>query len=283
MRPLAALLLLPALALGQGSPRRGPEWLGPPAPPAPQRVVSLAPSLTDTVVAMGLAGRLVGVTRHDDAPEVAAVPRVGGFLDPSAEAVLGLLPDLLLWVTDAGAYPAVRRIAALGVPVRALPVESLSDALGAARLVGAALGEPDAGERLARRMEEALAAAKRRAEGRRRVRVLFVVGREPLVVAGPGSYPDELLRALGAENAVVEGRPWPHFPLERAVALDPELVVDAAANEPPSTAGRLDAIPAVRRGGIRRLPNDDALRPGPRLLRALPELEAAIRAASEAR
>jgi len=283
MRAVAALLLLPALALAEGAARRGPEWLGPPAPPAPRRVVSLAPSLTDTVVAMGLAGRLVGVTRHDDAPEVAAVARVGGFLDPSAEAVVALRPDLLLWMTDAGAYAAVRRIASLGVPVRALPVESLADALRAARLVGAALGEPEAGERLAARMEEALAAARTRTDGRRRVRVLFVVGREPLVVAGPGSYPDELLRALGAENAVAEGRPWSHFPLERAVALDPELVIDAAANEPPSTVRRLDAIPAVRRGAARRLANDDTLRPGPRLLRALPELEAALRAASEAR
>jgi iron complex transport system substrate-binding protein len=285
VRALTILLVLlapaaPAPAGAADDPaRRGPEWLGPSAPAAPRRVISLAPSLTDTVVALGLADRLVGVTRYDDAPEVARLPRVGGFLDPNPEAVLGLRPDLVLWLTDGGALGPVRKIAELGVPVRALPVVSVADALAAARLVGAALGEPLAGERLAERLDRALAAARRRGEGRRPVRVLVVVGREPLVVAGPGSYPDELLRLAGGRNAVEGGRPWPVFPLERAVALDPDLVVDGALNEPREALSRLAAIPAVRRGAVHRLRSDAALRPGPRLVEAVAELEAALDAA----
>jgi iron complex transport system substrate-binding protein len=239
-------------------------------------VVSLAPSLTDTVIALGLTGRLVGVTRYDDAPEVAGLPRVGGFLDPSPEAVLGLAPDLVLWLTDGGALPAVRKIAELGVPVRALPVVSVADALAAARLVGEALGDVPAGEKLARELQAAVDRVRSRAAGLRRARVLLVVGREPLVVAGPGSYPDELVRIAGGENVVEGGRPWPVFSLERAVALDPELVIDAAVNEPPEALAHLEAIPAVRRGAVLRLRNDDVLRPGPRLGRALEELSAAL-------
>ena len=277
LAPLAALLLLagPARA-GDGPARRGPEWLGPEAPAHPRRVVSLAPSLTETVVALGLADRLAGVTRYDDAPEVARLPRVGGFLDPNPEAVLGLRPDLVLWLTDGGALGPVRKIAELGVPVRALPVVTVADALEAARLVGAALGEPAAGARLAERLGQALSAARRRAGERPRVRVLLVVGREPLVVAGPGSYPDELLRLAGGRNAVEGGPPWPVFPLERAVALDPDLVVDGAIDEPREGLSRLAAIPAVRRGAVHRLRSDAALRPGPRLVEALAELEAAL-------
>ncbi|HET7754997.1 MAG TPA: helical backbone metal receptor, partial [Anaeromyxobacteraceae bacterium] len=135
----------PALGVARG----GAEWLGPPPPATPRRVVSLAPSLTDLVVAMGLADRLVGVTRYDDSPAVRELPRVGGFLDPSPEAVVALRPDLVLWMTDGGALPAVRRIAALGVPVRALPIVSIPDLLAASRDVGAALGDAAAGERLA--------------------------------------------------------------------------------------------------------------------------------------
>jgi predicted ABC-type sugar transport system permease subunit len=80
--------------------------------------VCLAPSLTDIAVALGKADLIAGVTRYDDAPEVKDRPRVGGFLDPSPEAVVALRPDLVLWMTDGGAYAAVKRIASLGVPVR---------------------------------------------------------------------------------------------------------------------------------------------------------------------
>jgi iron complex transport system substrate-binding protein len=99
-----------------------------------------------------------------------------------------------------------------------------------------------------------------------------VVGHEPLVVAGPGSYPDELLRLAGGENVVRGARPWSYYPVERAVADDPTLVIDASVLEPPETLARLVAIPAVRRGAVRRLSDDSALRPGPRFTRALAEL-----------
>ena len=277
---IAALATAPLLASASDPlPRTEPLWLGPPAPARPVRVVSLAPSLTDTVVALGEAGRLVGVTRYDTAPEVKSLPRVGGFLDPSPEAVLGLRPDLVLWLADGGAYPAVRRIAELGVPVLALPVVGVPDVLRSARRVGAALGNPAAGERLAAEMDGAVRAAEERAASLPRRRVLLVIGRDPLVVAGPGSYPDALLRIAGGVNVVKGERPWPVYSLERAVADDPDLVVDAAVNEPVDTVARLDAIPAVKAGRVVRLPDDRVLRPGPQLPAALKQLQAALGAA----
>jgi iron complex transport system substrate-binding protein len=280
---LAALALAVAPPAGAraadavAAPLRGePAWLGPRAPPRPVRVVSLAPSLTDTVLALGLGDRLVGVTRYDTAPEVSALPRVGGFLDPSPEAVLALRPDLVVWLSDGGAWPAVRRIAELGVPVLAIPVVGVSDVLRCARLLGTALGDAAAGERLARDLAEGVAAAERRAASMPRRRALLVIGREPLVVAGPGSYPDALLRIAGGENVVRGGRPWPVYALEQAVADDPDVVVDAAVNEPAESIARLAAIPAVRAGRVARLPDDRALRPGPQLPAALAQLVAAL-------
>jgi iron complex transport system substrate-binding protein len=234
--------------------------------------------MTDIVVALGHADRLVGVTRFDTAPEVAKLPRVGGFLDPSAEAVLGLRPDLVLWLTDGSALPAVQHIAELGVPVLAIPVISVVDVVTATRTVAEALGDPAPGKRLAAELEAAIARTRARAASLPRRRVLLLVGREPLVVAGPGSYPDELLGIVGATNVVGGKIAWPVFPVEKAAAADPELVIDAAVNEHGggSAGPALSAIPAVRRGAIRVLRTDDVLRPGPRLVSALEVLFAAV-------
>jgi iron complex transport system substrate-binding protein len=283
---LAAALAVAAVDVAAAPPARdreaaraargGATWFGPRPPAAPRRVVTLAPSLTDVVIALGHADRLAGVTRYDDAPAAAKLPRVGGFLDPNVEAVLALRPDLVLWMTDGGALAAIERLAALGVPVLALPIVAVDDVYAAAALIGAALGDPEAGERLARDLRRDVEALRARAAKLRPVRVLFVVGRDPLVVAGPGSYPDEVLRLAGAVNVAHGARPWPVYPLEKAIADDPEVVVDAAVLEAPEGIARLAAIPAVRRGRVHRLRDDGALRPGPRLPAALAELLAAL-------
>jgi iron complex transport system substrate-binding protein len=290
LRPLAAVALCIALAAaaaaragelrpaGRGVAEGGAVWSGPRPAAPPRRVVVLAPSLTDVVLALGLGDRLAGVTRLDDDPAVSRLPRVGGYLDPNPEAVLALSPDLVVWVTNGSALGPVRRIAELGrsarppFPVLALQIDTLADVLATPGVLGAALGEPARGEALSREMAAGVDAARRSVAGLPRTRVLLVVGREPLVVAGRGSFPDELLRVCGAENVVAGDRAWPVYPLERAVADDPALVVDAATLEPPEGIARLSAIPAVRRGAVFRIASDDLIRPGPRMVRALPGL-----------
>jgi iron complex transport system substrate-binding protein len=263
---------------GKGLAQSGPLWVGPRPAVPPRRVVALAPSLTDVVLALGLRDRLVGVTSVDDAPEVKDLPRVGGFIDPNPEAILGLRPDLVLWVTDGGAIAPMRRLAELArsstrpFPILALDVVSVADVLATPKVVGEALGAGEAGRRVSGELAAEVERIRARAKGLPSRRVLFLVGREPLVVAGPGSFPDELLRIAGCENVVRGDRPWPIYPLERAVADNPDLVVDGAAREPAEGISRLAAIPAVRRGAVFRLPGDDLLRPGPRMIRGLETL-----------
>lgn len=263
---------------GRGVAVEGAVWAGARSTSPPRRIVLLAPGLTDVLLAMGLRDRIVGVTRNDDAPEVAALPRIGGWIDPSPEAVLGLSPDLVLWMTDGGAVGAVRRIAELSAmsrrpfPVAALQVDSLADVLALPRIVGEAVREPERGAKLARELAAAVEVVRHRASTAKPRRVLFVVGREPLVVAGPGSFPDELLRLCGDANVVGGDRPWPVYPLELAVAANPDVVVDAATLEPPEGLQRLKVIPAIRRGAVVRPRSDDVIRPGPRMVRGLAEL-----------
>jgi iron complex transport system substrate-binding protein len=224
------------------------------------------------VVALGLANRLVGVTRYDDAREVAALPRVGGFVDPNPEAILAAKPDLVLWQTDGGAAPVVRRLAALGIPVLAIPIVNLQDVLAAIRLVGAALGKAPAGEALAGSLAAEIEAVRSWAAGLEPARAFLLVGRQPLVVAGPGSFPDELLRLAGATNLAGGRQPWPVYPLEKVVAARPEVVLDAATNEPRDAAGGLASLVAKRGGRYHCLANDWVLRPGPKVALALRQI-----------
>lgn len=288
---VAALLALPALGAGaadllrptgQGIAAAGPLWVGPRPATPPRRVVVLAPSITDAVVAMGLTDRIVGVTAHDDAPEVAALPRIGGWIDPSPEAILALSPDLVLWVTDGGAVQPVRRLAELSLasrrpfPIAALQVDGLADVLALPRVVGEALGEPARGERLSRELAAGVEAIRARAAKATPRRVLFVVGHQPVVVAGPRSFPDQLLKLCGDANVVEGDRAWPVYPIELAVAANPDVVIDAAPREPAEGIQRLAAVPAVRRGAVIRMRNDDLIRPGPRMIRGLAELFALL-------
>ena len=263
-------------ASADGTPRTEPAWLGPQPPPSPSRVVSLAPSLTDTVLALGEGTRLVGVTRYDLAPEVKDLPRVGGFLDPSPEAVLGLRPDLVLLWGDGSPTAQRELLSRLGLPVLSLEQHSLADVAASLERLGTVFGTEPVAHAAAESLRREIEALRLRYQGERRIRVFYQVWSLPLYTHGGRHVASEMLRVCGAENVVRGTRPWPVYPLEKAVAADPDLVVDAAVLEPAAGVSRLAAIPAVRRGAVVRLASDDLIRPGPRMVGALAGLLRAL-------
>ncbi len=264
--------LLALVLAGAGSV----QWLGPKPPAVVTRVVTLAPSLTETVVALGAAEVLVGVSRFDELPEVKALPRVGGFSDVSVEAVLAARPQVLLVQKSPGNQKPVETLASLGVTVLALPLTTVDDVAQAMREVAAVLHREKEGRALLDALAQARADMRAAAAKRgSKPRVLFAYGFAPLVVAGPGSFAHELLEDCGAVN-VAERAPtaYPTYSLERVVALTPELMVDAA-----DTADGRDALKALPGLGKMRwltLPSKDLLHPGPSLARGLRELCAMI-------
>jgi iron complex transport system substrate-binding protein len=260
--------LLALVLAGAGSV----QWLGPKPPAQVTRVVTLAPSLTETVVALGAAQVLVGVSRFDELPEVKALPRVGGFSDVSVEAVLAARPQVLLVQKSPGNQKPVETLASLGVTVLALPLTTVDDVAQAMREVAAVLHREKEGralvDALASARTEMRAAALKRGT---RPRVLFAYGFAPLVVAGPGSFAHELLEDCGAVN-VAEKAPtaYPTYSLERVVALTPEVLVDAADTADGRDAMR--ALPPLKKMRWLTLPSKDLLHPGPSLAKGLTEL-----------
>jgi iron complex transport system substrate-binding protein len=273
MRGIAVALA--TLLAGCGPPpARAPA--GPPA-----RVVSLAPSATEIVYALGGGGRLVGVCAHCNHPAaVAAVPRVGGYLVPSVEAVLGARPDLVIAVPSPGNREAVRAIERAGVRVEVVRDRTLADLWDAIDRLGRALGAAEAGARLAAEVAAGLDAVRARVAGRPRRRVLVVVGHHPLVAVGGGTLQDELVTVAGGSNVAADvGAVWPTITLEVVVDRAPEVIVDAAMGTEAGAralfAG-LTTVPAVRDNRVVVLSDDAIFRAGPRVPAAAAALAAAI-------
>jgi iron complex transport system substrate-binding protein len=267
---MAPALPLAALALLAAAPR-APLRLGPAPKPSPSRVVTLAPSLTETVLALGAGDRLVGVTRYDDAPEVQALPRVGGYTDPSVEAVLALSPDLVLVQPSPGNRAAVERMARLGAPVLALGLATEEEILEGMESVGQALGLGSEGAALARATRLRIQAVRERAKALPHPRALLVYDWDPLVAAGPGSFGDALLADAGGRNALPLARgAWPVISAEVAMRAAPEVVIDAADVPAPERA-RLLKLPGLSRARLCAA-SPSLFRPGPRIAEAVEEL-----------
>lgn len=274
--PLRRALVLAAAVLLACSPPASQTEAGPPA-----RVVSLAPSLTEIVYGLGEGGRLVGVCAQCDYPPAARdVPRVGGYLAPSVEAVLGVRPDLVLVVPSPGNREAVRALERAGVRVLVTGDRTLDDLWSAITAVAEALGVPERGAAMAAGIRDRLDAVRARVRGLASRRVLLVVGHRPLIVAGGGTLQDELLRVAGGINVAADaGTAFPQIPLELVVARAPDIILDAAMGT--ESGGRelfaeLGTVPAVRDGRIVALSPDALFRAGPRVSDAAALLASAI-------
>lgn len=267
---LAAALLVSGASAAGASPQR----LGPAPPKKVSRVVTLAPSLTEVVLRLGRPEVLVGVSRHDEAPEVAKLPRVGGFVDPSVEAVLALKPELLLVQPAPGNQRPVEKLAELGVPVLAVRLHTVKEALLAIQAIGDALGRTARAKELVEGIRATRERIRAEAAKRTPSRVLVIYGFEPLVVAGPGSYADELLTDAGAKNVVDTGGAYVVMPLERALRLAPQVVIDASD----SAVGRarVRALPGLSSARWVQPASKALLQPGPSLGVALEELAAIL-------
>jgi len=283
-RVLAVALGVAALASdvrAAGTPSPADEGPGgaSPTPSAPRRIVSLAPSVTEILHAIGAGDRVVAVSATCDRPaEVARLPRVGSWVEPSVERILALSPDLVIAVPSPGNREAVLRLRDLGLRVEVVGETTLADAWEAMHRIGAWTGREAQAQALVERLRHELDEVRASVADRRPRRVLLVVGHEPLVVAGAGLFVDELVRVAGGENlAASTGQPWPRLSIESVVALSPEVIVDAAmgseaAIEPVSWWARWESIAAVRDRRVRAPASDAMLRPGPRLGEAAREL-----------
>ncbi|HLK86426.1 MAG TPA: helical backbone metal receptor [Candidatus Binataceae bacterium] len=268
MRPhlLAGLAALLAAACTPGFAR---------AAAAPARIVSLAPSVTETLFALGEGGAVVGVSQYCDYPPAAvALPKVGTFLTPNVEAIAALRPDLVVGPSLSSSRREVRALEAMGFPTLTVDDTSLDGIEASIATIGARTGHQRAANDLLRGIRAQIDGVRARLRGARPRRVVMLVGHEPMVAVGRGTFLDDLLHLARAENiADVSQQNWPRLSLEYIMAMRPDVILDGAmgtdADIPRAFWARYPEIPAVREHRVFGYPQDPTLHPGPRVGQAL--------------
>lgn len=253
----------------------------------PSRVVSMNPSLTRMLLALGAADRLVGVDEYSATtePSVEGLPRVGGLFNPSLEAVLALDPDLVVVVPSVSQRDFRSRLGELGVEVLELPNITFDQLLESIETLGDRLDLFDTAHERVETIRAVRREVSKAASKRPRRSALLVLQRDPIYVAGGGSYLNTLLEAVGLDNAAAKyPEAYPRISLEWLIAVAPEVIVDSVA-DPISAVehwSRWPSIPAVAKGRVVSVEEGIVTLPGPYIDRSLQTLSDAIRSADAA-
>lgn len=258
-------------------------------PDRPLRVVSLAPSITETAEALGRGRWLVGVTDVCDyPPRVRALPKVGGLAAPNLEQIVRLKPDLVFATAEANARDLLDQLERLGLTTFALRPESYAGVIDSVLAIGRALAAEQAARGVVDGVERRVRAVRDLVSGRPQPRVLYLIWTEPLIAAGAGTYLDDLLALAGGRNIVWERTgSYPRLSWEHVVARAPDVILladhredserpSAGSGDVPPAWHRWQAVPAIRTGRVLAVPSNTILRPGPRLGDGLARLAQAI-------
>ncbi len=242
----------------------------------PQRIVSLAPSITETIFALGAGDRVVGVTTFCDyPPEAITKEKIGDTVRPNIEKIIALKPDLVIVSTSSQLEQVVANLGALGIPVYVSNPRNLDGVLSSINGIGELIGEQARASELTANLRARIEAVKQITGSESRPRVLFILGTEPLITVGGGTFIDDLIaRAGGLSISSDAGGEYPQYSLETAVAKQPEVIFISSGVELPA---RLKQTPAAEAGRVYRLDDNLVLRPGPRVVDGLEQMAARIR------
>jgi iron complex transport system substrate-binding protein len=266
--PLVAVLLLSCAV----------SW----AQTRPQRIVSTAPSITETLFALGIGDRVVGVSQFCNfPPEVQKLPKVGSYIKPDAEAIARLAPDLV--VLERSSSELTERLNALHIAFIEVPHNTLEDIFTEIQLIGKAAGVPDRSASLTAQIQGSLDAIQSKAKAMPSPRVLVIVDRQQgtlnnLIAVGPDNYVNQILEIAGGTNVLAKpGLPqYPHISLETVLRENPDVIIDLSSTQETEAARRASRaatlalwsqyrdLRAAKNGHVYAGTTDSLVVPGPR-------------------
>ncbi len=271
------LLLLPGSAWALSVVDQTGRTLTLSAPP--RRIVSLVPSVTEVLYAIGAEDLLVGVTDFCDyPPEAKRKPHVGGMLSPNLETLVTLKPDLVVATRSGNTEETFDQLKRLGIPVYLADPTTVSDVLRLVSNLGELTGHRDGAAAVDKDIERRIEAVRDRVAGRPLPRVLYVLWPEPLIVPGKGALVSELIAIAGGASVTADqGQGYPRMSLEAAVGRAPEVIILASHGSKGGPAARqqwerLESMPAIKSGRLYTADGDLMHRYGPRFLVGLESL-----------
>lgn len=261
----------------------------------PDRIVSLAPSTTEILFAMGLGNRIVGVTNFCDYPEEAKKKsKIGGMSNPSLEAVVTLKPDIVVMTTDGNPKEFEERLRSLKIKTYIFKARQLSELPQGIREMGLALGVKEKADTLAKEIETAInrfiiekqatsnisSPVTRRSSPKKKV--LFIIWPEPLIVAGRGTAIDDAITLLGGENIASKTKvPYPKYSIEEVIRQSPDVIFIGKGHINMNEVSRgllkrIAIVPAVKNGAVFYI-SDSLYRLGPRVVKGIEEIAGCLK------
>lgn len=246
-------------------------------PDNPQRVIALAPSVTEIVYALHCQDLLKGVTAYSNYPKAAdMLPHVGTYINLDIEKIVALQPDLCIAVKDGNPKEAVLRLESLGIPVYAINPRNLASIISSVVEIGEVLNARKSAEQLAQEMRSRIKRVEERISSVRiRPRVFFQIGVTPIVSAGHDTFIHELIEIAGGINLAGQYQSYPSFSPEEVLTMLPEVIIittmtkDLVYDDIKAQWQQWSQIPAVKNNRIFIVDSDVFDRPTPRLIDGL--------------
>lgn len=246
-------------------------------PRTPQRIVSLAPGITETLYELGLDKEIAGVTGYCNWPlRVRQKPRIGGFTNPSIEKIVSLKPDLIIATADGNRKDTVLQLERIGLPVYVTNPSDTDKILKSIEHIGEITDRRDAAEKLVTKLKKRLNNITVQTKNKRKPKVFFQIGLEPVITAGGGTLIDEVIgRAGGINMAGHDTARYPRYSAEGLLAGSPDIILFAPmANDREFAAVKkfwqnFPQIPAVKNNKIYPVDTDLISRASPRIFDAI--------------
>ena len=242
----------------------------------PQRIISLAPSITEILFGLGAADRIAGVTSYCDyPPEARQKPIVGDTLKPSVEKIVSLNADLVIISTASQIEAIFQKLVELGIPVYVSSPRNIEGVLDSIDRIGELIDARVQASRLTQELRARIAIVESRVAGLSRPAVFVILGTEPLITVGAGSFVTDLItRAGGRSISAEDPGDYPQYSIETVIARQPEMILLQSGEE--RLTDRLRQTPAGRSNHVYHIDDDLLLRPGPRIIDGLEQLAAKL-------
>ncbi len=277
-----------AAGFALSSVRQGQESQAPALPSRADRIVSMAPDLTEILFALGLDEQIVGVTQYSDYPPAAKEkPNVGSFWQPNIEAVVAAKPSLVIVLGSPQQKNLAERLRRIGYKTLMVNLERVNDFFEATAEIAAATGRQRQAHELIGSIREKLKALSSLVGDEAKVRVLWVVQREPLRVAGRNTFVNELIELAGGENAIGPTvHKYPPIGAEQVIISRPDVIIEPDMGQENPAAqqdaalrywSRFKNMPAVTNERVYVIPGGAVSRLGPRLYEATETIARCLR------